>query len=378
MVERVLLVDDEPMVLDGLRRTLGSRYAITTAESGEEGLAAQQEALAEGEPFPVVVSDMRMPNMDGAQFLTRARKADPDMVAMILSGQADLDSTIQVVNDAGLFGFLTKPCPTETLTNAIDRALAQHALVMAERELLEQTVRGAVDILNDVMAASARLAYARTVRMRALITAVAPVLGLERDWELVLAARLSQVGCVAVPDPVLTRAYAGEELTDEEMTLYHGHPAAGAEMVGRISRLEGVAEWISRLPLSVTDAPSPDLTLPQLVFHAAAAFVTAYEIDPNPTAAVEALAETGFYPNDVIQAINKSRGVVMTQDGVSRNIRVSELSEGMELRADVITKGGMMLVGKGAPITASLADRIHRFADTVGVTEPLHVMDFRP
>ena len=107
MPNRILLVDDEPRVLDGLRRALRGRYELDTAGSGAEGLAAVEAAVGEGAPFEVIVSDMMMPAMTGAEFLTKARGVLPDAVLMILSGQADLNSTIAAVNDANLFRFLT-------------------------------------------------------------------------------------------------------------------------------------------------------------------------------------------------------------------------------------------------------------------------------
>src|SRR5215211_3563188 len=103
MGDRVLMVDDEPRILDGMRRTLHGSYKILTAESGEAGLELQRQAIEAGDPFAVIVSDMRMPSMNGAQFLTAARAADADAVRLILSGQADLESTIAAVNDADLF-----------------------------------------------------------------------------------------------------------------------------------------------------------------------------------------------------------------------------------------------------------------------------------
>jgi YesN/AraC family two-component response regulator len=86
MSERILFVDDEPNVLEGIRRTLRKQGEIYTAASGAEGL----RVLSESAPFALVVSDMRMPIMNGAQFLAKVREHAPDTVRMILSGQADL------------------------------------------------------------------------------------------------------------------------------------------------------------------------------------------------------------------------------------------------------------------------------------------------
>src|SRR6478752_5272887 len=104
---RVLCVDDEPNVLEGLALHLHRRYEVTRATSGAAGL----EALAKDPAIAVVVSDMRMPGMDGAQFLSRVRATKTDVVRLLLTGHADMTSAIAAVNDGQIFRFLTKPCP---------------------------------------------------------------------------------------------------------------------------------------------------------------------------------------------------------------------------------------------------------------------------
>jgi DNA-binding NtrC family response regulator len=93
MTERVLFVDDEPNVLEAIQRTLRKHVDLQTASSGAAGL----RVLNETGPFALVISDMRMPSMNGAQFLAKVREKSPDTVRMILSGQADLQATIDAV-----------------------------------------------------------------------------------------------------------------------------------------------------------------------------------------------------------------------------------------------------------------------------------------
>src|SRR5690348_2261732 len=129
----VLMVDDEPNILDGYRRALHGRFNVVSASSGAEGLTIAKQAFNQGTPFPVVVSDMMMPTMNGAEFLGRAREIDPEAIQLLLSGQADLESTISAVNNGKLFRFLTKPCAASDLELALTAALEQHRLIHAER-----------------------------------------------------------------------------------------------------------------------------------------------------------------------------------------------------------------------------------------------------
>src|ERR1700722_7513879 len=111
MAARVLFVDDESRLLEGIARTLRGSFDVYTATSGGEGLSVLQRAG----PFAVVVSDMGMPEMNGAQFLSSARELCPQTVRIVLSGQSDMGQTIAAVNEGNIFRFLSKPCSTLNL-----------------------------------------------------------------------------------------------------------------------------------------------------------------------------------------------------------------------------------------------------------------------
>lgn len=129
---RVLFVDDEPMVLKGFQIHLREKFDVVTAESGLEGL----QTLEREATFDVIVSDMRMPGMNGAEFLHQACDAYPDTVRILLTGYADADSAIRAVNDGRIFRFLTKPCRPPDLIAAISDALMERRKLTADRSLL--------------------------------------------------------------------------------------------------------------------------------------------------------------------------------------------------------------------------------------------------
>src|SRR4051794_20735889 len=103
---RVLLVDDEVAVLDGLRRRLRTQFEIVTASSAAEATGV----LEQSGNFAVVVSDMQMPVMDGARFLAVVRSRWPEAVRLLLTGHADINSALSAVNESQIFRFLCKPC----------------------------------------------------------------------------------------------------------------------------------------------------------------------------------------------------------------------------------------------------------------------------
>ncbi|EHJ48296.1 response regulator receiver sensor signal transduction histidine kinase [Solidesulfovibrio carbinoliphilus subsp. oakridgensis] len=136
---KVLFVDDDQAVLDALRRGLCRCYDMATARGPLEGL----RLLTETGPFAVVVSDLRMPGMDGVAFLQRAKELCPTAVTVMLTGHGDLTAAMAAVNEGHIFRFLTKPCPVPVLSRALDAALAQYRMAASEKELLRVTLENA-------------------------------------------------------------------------------------------------------------------------------------------------------------------------------------------------------------------------------------------
>ena len=138
---RVLVVDDDRNLLDGLRRQLRGTFELATALGGHEGLDVLRTA-DRGGGFSVVLTDYQMPQMNGASFLAAVRDVAPDATRMLLTGQADLNGVASVVNQGGVFRFLMKPVSRDVLTEALRAGVEQYRLVTYERELLEQTRLG--------------------------------------------------------------------------------------------------------------------------------------------------------------------------------------------------------------------------------------------
>src|SRR6201999_721168 len=148
----------------------------------------------------VVISDMRMPEMTGSTFLREARQVAPLAVRMLLTGYSDADAAIKTVSDEQIFRFLTKQCDRDELLQACAGALWQHRLQKTERELLEQTLHGAVSALSDVLALAAPAVFGQGARLRRLGSDLADQLGFDDTWELEVAALLSQVGAITLPN----------------------------------------------------------------------------------------------------------------------------------------------------------------------------------
>ncbi len=122
MNEKILFVDDDRSILAANRRLLRGEYVVITANSGKEGLTK----IKDNGSIAVIVSDFRMPEMNGVQFLSAAKQITPDTVRILLTGQADMQATIDAINEGNIFRFLRKPCENQTLRKTLQTAIEQY------------------------------------------------------------------------------------------------------------------------------------------------------------------------------------------------------------------------------------------------------------
>lgn len=134
MNDKILLVDDDAMILSGLKRQLRNQFNIETALSGEEGL----KMVAENGPYAVVISDFLMPGMNGIQFLCRLKKNNPDTVRMMLTASDDMPIAIGAVNKGSIFQFHSKPCPADILGESIKSGIEKYRKITANNSQLDK------------------------------------------------------------------------------------------------------------------------------------------------------------------------------------------------------------------------------------------------
>jgi response regulator RpfG family c-di-GMP phosphodiesterase len=373
--ERVLFVDDEPQVLEGIQRSLRKRIDMVTAVSAAEGL----RLLHESGPFAVVISDMRMPLMTGAQFLAQVRQTQPDTIRMILSGQADLKATIEAVNEGHIYRFLSKPCPADKLLAAVEDGLKQYRLLTMEKVLLEQTLSGSVKMLVEIVGMVRPAASKRASRLQRHVVGAVAALGLPPHWEWDLAASLSQIGYVGLPEEVASKVEAGESLTDEERHLHESHPEIASKLLAAIPRLENVAAAVAAqfAPIDFAGKPA-DLkqwdtrSLGQLLVRGAVEYDRLDGRATTRDSAVEQLRaiKVGF-PLAVCKAFGALK--LANRELIVRTVHLKELAPGMILEEDVVSLKGIRLVPAGHEVTRALIVKLQSIAQGIGVTEPFRV-----
>jgi CheY-like chemotaxis protein len=372
---KILCVDDERAVLDGMALNLRRRYEVLIAQGGAEGL----EILGRGGPIAVVVSDMRMPGMDGATFLARARQTWPDTVRILLTGQTDMNSAIAAVNEGQIFRFLTKPCPPPTVLAAVDAAAEQHRLITGERVLLEETLHGSIKALTDILALTNPVSFGRATRIKQLVTDLATKLAIVDKWQVEVAAMLCQLGTITLPPETVEKLYYGQPLTPDEQKMVARAPVVTEQLVRNIPRLEIVAEILAahvkpRKPtdLVATDERKHHVDLMAQCLRAALDFDSLDTQGNSAALAVDTMrGRPDRYEARVLDAVSELRGAQGPRMGV-REVYLSVLCVGMVFVDDVKTQTGTLLVARGFEVTPGFLERARNFKPGT-VKEPLRV-----
>lgn len=377
MPDRVLLVDDEPRVLDGYRRGLRRRYDLAMAEGAEEAL---QLLDSEG-PFAVVVSDFQMPGVDGIELLAEVARRAPDTVRMMLTGQADLSVATAAVNDGRVFRFLTKPCSATDLALALDAGIEHHRLIRAERELLEGTLQGTVRLMTELMGLLDAESYEHGSRLRKLVARMLDEFPGAAHWQVELAAELSQLGTLTLPEELRRKLRTGLPLTRREEEVAAEHPRTARRLLRDIPRLQTVAAMIGAQQSPPMTRPR-DLSLEDeddLIAAGAHALDVAISFDrllQAGTTVEEAIRILDDRASSPFRARLLERLAVEPPEPTYRRARlgVGELRVGMVVDQNVDSETGMLLLGRGREITGPILEHLHRFKDTVGVVEPISVL----
>lgn len=365
MSERILFVDDEKFVLETFRRNLSRHFQIETAE----GPVSALKFLESTGPVAVIVSDLKMPNMSGVELLGAVKQRWPDTVRIMLTGNADLDTAVSAVNKGAIFRLLTKPCAPNELLAAVNDALRQYRLVMAERQLLHGTLRGCVQVLSELLAQVSPKAFGRTEKAKSLMTDMAMVLKLESVWKYELAAMLCMVGCISLPREILEHKLAGQELSPEEQKVFVMHPGIAGNLLRNIPRLEGVIEVVS-------EHESPLSTNPCLGARMLKVALDFIDLEASGLSEEDALERMRKMVNTYDGRVVSALGVVVERRRSCEimSLGLHELSEGMLLMEPVMSDKGGVLLDKGQLISRSALERFRNFGTILGVKEPIYVL----
>ncbi len=364
---RILCVDDDQDVLDGFKQNLRRKFNLHLATCPLQAIEKLKQ-----KSFEVILSDMRMPGMDGAEFLHESRKYAPDAVRLLLTGQCDVDSAMSAVNDGQIFRFLTKPCASKDLQEILNSAVQQHRLITSEKELLQKTLKGSIKVLVDALAITSPLAFGRSKRIHKRTSAVCKKLDVKDSWSVEIASMLSQLGAIALDDKTLEKMYQGIELTADEQTAVDKMPLLTHQLLGNIPRLEKVLSVIEEI--SQTDKKPKRPLSPASQILGLALELDDLELRGSDieTALSTVVNRAEKYDQAVVEAFS---GCFCGEAGTKKIIEIpaSAIQENMIVADNIYTNTGALLVARGFEIDASFAQRTRNFQKGF-LKEPIRVI----
>jgi response regulator RpfG family c-di-GMP phosphodiesterase len=255
MEVRVLYVDDEPSLCRAFARMFGSDQQVSVATTTS---AVEAATMIEQQPFDVIVSDLRMPSMDGIELLTAAREKRPDARRLLVSGFADLDTALNAINRVGVDRLLTKPWNTFELMGAV-RSAAEHAVLLRENSRMTEALRKKAEELFSLNQQLDLLVEERTGNLLNGLVSALDLRDSETQWhsrrvgryarrlaedvgvagreleDIERGAMLHDIGKIGVRDAVLLKP---GPLSDEEWVEMRRHPALGYEILNGIAFLD--------------------------------------------------------------------------------------------------------------------------------------------
>lgn len=383
MTRKILVVDDDKELLASLKLQLGNRFEIETANGAEYGIKA---VLTTG-PYAVVVSDLRMPHVDGVRFLTWLESQAPHTVRILHTAFADLRVSVDAINEGHVFRLLTKPCGTKDMFKALEDGLRQFELVEAEHNLLHDTLSGSVGLLTELLAVADPVSFGRAEKTRDYVKAFVASGKNQDDWEVEVAAMLSRIGAVTMPDTILDKIASGEELAKVERSMFERIPRIGHDLLLNIPRLSKVARIIlyHQKNFDGTGVPIDPLKGGAIPYESRVLRVFSDMVDLEATGTPRAnafsimMSRPGWYDPDIMMKLNELPELQKQSEGghaINRIIQCSvrDLRPGLVLNAAIKTVIGLRLVNAGVPISAPMLEKIRNHAELTGIEEPIEVV----
>lgn len=352
MNNKILCVDDEDSILRGFQLNLRKDFELHVASNGIEGL----EVFDREGGFSVVLSDMRMPQMDGATMLGEVKKRDPEVVTVLLTGHTDFESAMSAVNSGSVFRMLAKPCPPEELINALRTSVEQNDLIRSKRILLDKTLRGAVDALAHSLSIAKPLFFGRAQRVRRLSNELAELMGVPNSWRVDVASVFSQIAYITLPRSVSDDVYYKKKLSSDVKELVKQLPQDTQKVIEKIPGLEEVDQILQKVDIQYRFDQNDDkgVRLLASVLRVALDFDYYEELGHERHVIVKTLRERSKdYDPKVTEALAKL--VDMSEQKFHfKEVSFDQLLVGMRLAEDLKIDGGFLLASSGADVDRQL------------------------
>ncbi len=355
------------------------------------------EAL-ENDPGDLLFLDYRLGAKTGIEAFQEVQKIGFANPVILLTGHGDEKTAVAALK-AGMADYLTKgTLTTSTLQRAISNVLEKHRLrqnnsaqaqrveaadrelfrrIHSEKEVLEQTLIGALEAMTQVLSIMNPEVFSRSIRITRYVTAIAKQMNLTVIWKLEVAALLSQIGFITFPPEILHNLARGKELSHQETLLHQQYPSIGADMIRKIPRMGKVADFIEHQEHTLDDPDSesnPDnIPLESRILKVAIDLDALESTGHTKQQALDHLrTHVKKYDPTVLNALRAISN--KTLPFKTKEVAMSDLSPPMVLAEDIRAKSGAMVLPKGQPVTFTMLTRLHNFSLFQPIREPILVL----
>jgi response regulator RpfG family c-di-GMP phosphodiesterase len=424
----LLMVDDEPSVLSALRRLFRAHgYKILQATSGADALVMLSE-----EKVDLVLSDMRMPEMDGAQLLEKVREHDANIGRILLTGYADINSTVAAINRGEIHRYIAKPWDDQDLVLVVSEALKRRDLEVQNRELLKltqhqneelanlnktledrvkarvaeieqingmldtaydelnQTFMVAVNVFSGLMEMRQDGIAGHSRRVADLSRAVAVQLKLDENAqnEIYLAGLLHDIGKLGFPDSMLGKP--SSTYTPEELVRYRTHPHDGEVALMPLAKLQSVAHIVGQHHERVDGNGFPAGLVGDQIMIGARIVAAVSDYDglvhggmaqhqylPEPALELIRQSIGTHYDKAVVTALVAAVHALAEPDPNDYVVEAFDLKAGMRLARDLLSPKGSLLLPKGLVFNAKVIAQVQRFVTSSKTGLELHIVKDR-
>lgn len=239
----ILAIDDELNNLSLIKRTLRNNYDVLIASSGAEALKIVEE---HGNEIALIVSDQKMPIMEGTEFFKQISDNYPNIIKILLTGHSNIDILVEAINECHLFQYILKPFEPEQLCMIVENGIKKFELSSSKTQILQdlselfyKTIKSIAQALD----AKDKYTHGHSMRVTLYALALAKKLELPDNLleEIETTGLLHDIGKIAIPEKILLKP---GKLTDEEYEIIKTHPELGEKLVEGIDKLKLISSWL--------------------------------------------------------------------------------------------------------------------------------------
>jgi len=373
----ILIVDDIPENIDILSELLRTDYNIKIATSGEKGID-----IATSQDIDLILLDIIMPTLYGYEVCRQLKSQEKTKGIPIIFVTSKSEITDEAKGfEVGAVDYITKPYNPMIVKSRVKTHIELKETREDLQNMLQKTLLGSLKVLTDILALLNPTTFSRASKLRTYAKQIVAYLHLKNPWQYELAAMLSQIGTIALPDEILKKLHKGRTLTKKERKIYERGSKIGHKILANIPRLEAVAEMIKKMhePYGKSlDSLELEKRNPVSIGSQLLKILIDFDLllirgNSHETAFKQMYKNLNDYDPILLEAFEK----VLELKELDMDVRllcINEFEEGIILDENVYTHDDLLVVKKGAEVTYPLLKKLQQFSEMSEIDEPIRVL----